>query len=47
MRVSGYVHLNILSDDALLFEEFGTRLMNKNYLARLIEEAYAKDALPS
>jgi len=40
------INLTILSDDdALLVEEFGTRAMQQNRLARLIEEAYAKDAL--
>ncbi len=40
------VNLTILSDeDALLVEEFGTRAMQQNRLARLIEEAYAKEAL--
>jgi hypothetical protein len=37
------VNLTVLSDDdALLVEEFGTRAMQQNRLARLIEEAYAK-----
>lgn len=40
------VNLTILSDeDAQLTEEFGTRVMQQNRLARLIEEAYAKEAL--
>ena len=40
------VNLTILSDDdALLLEEFGTRPMQQNRLARMIEEAYAKEAL--
>ena len=40
------VSLTVLSDeDALLVEEFGTRAMQQNRLARLIEEAYAQEAL--
>lgn len=40
------VNLTILSDeDAQLLEEFGTRVMQQNRLARLIEEAYLKEAL--
>ncbi len=40
------VNLTVLSDDdVLLVEEFGTRAMQQNRLARLIEETYAKEAL--
>jgi hypothetical protein len=40
------VNLTILSDeDAQLLEEFGTRVMQQNRLARLIEEAYLKEAM--
>lgn len=40
------VNLTIIGDDdALLLEEFGTRAMQQNRLARMIEEAYAKEAL--
>lgn len=35
----------IAEEDALLLEEFGTRVMQQGRLARFIEEAYSQDAL--
>lgn len=40
------VKLTVVADeDATLLEEFGTRVMQQGRLARVIEEAYANEAL--